>query len=68
MKKFSINDQLRNKLFLMVIYHFSLVKAAMNAASVCKMRNSVNKTPQFLLFSIAKGRTKAIAHSSIASF
>jgi hypothetical protein len=65
MKKFSINGQLRNKLFLMVIYRFSLVKAAMNAASVCKLRNSVNK---FLLFSIAKGGTKAIAHLSIASF
>jgi hypothetical protein len=59
MKKFSINGQLRNKLFLMVIYRFALVKAAMNAASVC------NKTPQFLLFSIAKGGTKAIAHLSI---
>jgi len=68
MKKFSINGQLRNKLFLMVIYRFSLVKAAMNAASVCKLHNSVNKTPQFLLFSIAKGGTKAIAHLSIASF
>jgi hypothetical protein len=52
--------------FLMVIYRFSLVKAAMNAARVCKLRNSVNKTPQFLLFSIAKGGTKAIAHLSIA--
>jgi hypothetical protein len=30
------------------------------------LRNSVNKTPQFLLFSIAKGGTKAIAHLSIA--
>jgi hypothetical protein len=68
MKKFSINGQLRNKLFLMVIYRFSLVKAAMSAASVCKLRNSVNKTPQFLLFSIAKGGTKAIAHLSIGSF
>jgi hypothetical protein len=68
MKKFSINGQLRNKLFLMVIYRCSLVKAAMNAASVCKLSNSVNKTPQFLHFSIAKGRTKAIANLSIASF
>ncbi len=30
-KKFGINGQLRNKLFLVVIHRFSLVKAAMNA-------------------------------------
>ncbi len=44
----------------------SLVKAAMNAARVCKLRNCVNKTPQFLLFSLAKGGAKNIAHLSIA--
>jgi len=38
----------RINLALIVIYHFSLVKAAMNAVRVCKLRNSVNKTPQFL--------------------
>ncbi len=41
---------MRNKPFLIVIYHSSLVKAAMNAASVCKLRNGVQNTPQFLLF------------------
>jgi hypothetical protein len=51
---------------LIVIYPFSLVKGAMKAARVCKLRNGVNKTPQFLLFSVAKGGTKAIAHFSIA--
>ncbi len=35
MKKISINGQLRNKHFLIVIYHSSLVKAAMNASRVC---------------------------------
>ncbi len=30
-----------NKLFLIVIYRFSLVKAIMNAAWVCKLRNGV---------------------------
>jgi hypothetical protein len=45
MKKFGINSQMRNKLFLIVIYRFRLVKAAMNAAHVCKSRNGVNKTP-----------------------
>jgi hypothetical protein len=53
-------------LFLIVIYRFSLVKANMNAARVCKLRNGVNKTPQFLLFSMAKGGTKTIVHLSIA--
>ncbi len=57
-----------NKLFVIVIYHFSLVKAAMNAAHVCKLCNGVNKTPQILLFSIAKGRTKTIAYLSIAEW
>jgi hypothetical protein len=66
MKKIIINGQMRNKTFLIVIYHSSLVKAAMNSAGVCKLRNGVNKTPQFLLFSLAKGRTKTIAHLSIA--
>jgi hypothetical protein len=57
---------MRNKYFFIVIYNFSLVKATMNAASVCKLRNGVKKTPQFLLFSQAKGGTKTIAHLSIA--
>jgi hypothetical protein len=57
---------MRNKLFLIVIYRFSLVKASMSAARVCKLRNGVNKTPQFLLFSLAKGGTKTIAHLSMA--
>jgi hypothetical protein len=53
---------MRNKLFLIVIYRFSLVKAAMKDVRVCKLRNGVSKMPQFLLFSIAKGGTKIIAH------
>jgi hypothetical protein len=32
-----INGQWRNKLFLIVIHSFSLVKAAMNAPRFCKM-------------------------------
>jgi hypothetical protein len=50
---------MRNKPFLIVIYNSSLVKAAMNAARVCKLRNGVNKTPQFLIFSLAKGGPSA---------
>jgi hypothetical protein len=60
MKKFRIYGQMW-KTFLIVIYLFSLVKAATKTVRVCKSRNSVNKTPQFLLFSIAKGGTKTIA-------
>jgi hypothetical protein len=50
MKKIIINGQMRNKSFLIVIYHSSLVKAAMNAARVCKMRNGVSKTPSMSSF------------------
>jgi hypothetical protein len=64
-EKIIINGQMRNKPFLIVIYHSSLVKAAINAACICKLRTGVNKMPQFLLFSMAKGGTKAIAHLSI---
>ncbi len=42
MKKFSINSQLRNKLFFIAIHRFSLVRAAMNALRICKMRNGVS--------------------------
>jgi hypothetical protein len=45
MKKFGVYGQLRNKLFLIVIHRFSLVKAAMNALHICKMCNGVSKTP-----------------------
>jgi hypothetical protein len=55
MKKITYNGQRRNKHFLIVIYHSSLVRGAINAARLCKLRNGVKKTPQFLLFSIAKG-------------
>jgi hypothetical protein len=44
-KKIIINGQLRNKPFLIVICYSSLVKAAMNAARVCKMCNGVSETP-----------------------
>jgi len=77
MKKFSINCQLRNKLFFIVIFHFSLVKAPMNAPHLCKIaqrlsyrhwpwRSGVNKTSPFLHFPFAKGGTKIIEHLPIA--
>ena len=48
MKKIILNVQMRNKPFFIVIYHSSLVKTAMNAALVCKLRNGVKKTIEFL--------------------
>jgi hypothetical protein len=59
MKKFGFNSQMRNEPFLIVIYHSSLVKGAMNAARVCILRNSVKKKPQFLLFAMATGGPSA---------
>jgi hypothetical protein len=59
MKKIIFNDQRRNKHFLIVVYHSSLVRGAMNAARLCKLRNGVKKTPQFLLFSMEKGEPSA---------
>jgi hypothetical protein len=59
MKKIIFNGQRRNKHFLIVIYHSSLVKGAMNAALLCKLRNGVKKTPQFLPFSMEKGEPSA---------
>jgi hypothetical protein len=38
---------------------FFIDQGAMNAARVCKLRNGVKKTPQFLLFSMAKGGPNA---------
>jgi hypothetical protein len=59
MKKITYNGQMRNQHFLIVIYHSSLVKGAMNAARLFKLRNGVKKVPQFLLFSIEKGGPSA---------
>jgi hypothetical protein len=50
MKNFGFNCQMRNEPILIVIYHSSLVKGAMNDTRVCKLRNGVKKSPQFLLF------------------
>jgi hypothetical protein len=59
MKKFGFNSQMRNEPFMIVISHSSLVKGAMNAARICKLRNGVKKMPQFLLFSMGKGGPSA---------
>jgi hypothetical protein len=59
MKKIIFNGHWRKKHFLIVIYHSSLVKGTMNAACLCKLRNGVEKRPQFLLYSMAKGGPSA---------
>jgi hypothetical protein len=58
MKKFGINGLLRNKVFLIVIHRFSLVKAAMNAQRICKLCNGVSKTPSISSFSTAQVRNE----------
>ncbi len=50
MKKIIFNGQKRNKHFLIVIYHSSLVKAAVNAVCVCKLSNGVKKRLNFFFF------------------
>jgi hypothetical protein len=54
MKKIIYNVQMRNEHFLIVIYHSSLVKGAMNAARVCKLRRSVKKRLHFFFFQWSK--------------
>ncbi len=66
MKKIIIDGKMRNKPFLIVIYHSSLVKTAMIAVCVFKLCNGVNKTPQFLLFLMAKGGTKMLVHLGLS--
>jgi hypothetical protein len=50
---------MRNEHFLIVIYHSSLVKGAMNAAPFVNCAVVLKKTPQFLLFSMVKGGPSA---------
>jgi hypothetical protein len=51
-----------NEPLLIGIYHSSLVKATMNAARICKLRNGVIKNPQFF-FSLVKGRKKTMVRA-----
>jgi hypothetical protein len=65
MKKITDNGQRRNEHFLIVIYHSSLVKGAMNAARLCKLRNGVKKTPLSSIFH-GKSWTKCAVNISAA--
>jgi hypothetical protein len=60
-KKFGINCQVRNKNFLIIIFHFSLVKATMNALHLFKLRKDC-------LTGIGNGARVLTKTSSISSF
>jgi hypothetical protein len=64
MKKFGFNGQMRNEPFFIVIYHSSLVKGAMNAALVCKLRNGVKKTS---ISSFFTGQRRNKDHSALVN-
>ncbi len=64
MKKFGFNEQMRNEPFLIVIYHSLLVKGAMNAALVCKLRKSVQKPLNFFFFT---GQRRNKDHSALVN-
>jgi hypothetical protein len=49
MKKFGTNGQLRNKLFLIVIHRFSIVKVVMNAPRIFKSAIVLTKRLNFLI-------------------
>ncbi len=50
MKKIIYNGKMQNKHFLIVIYHSSLVKGAMNAVRVCKSCSGVKKNASISSF------------------
>jgi hypothetical protein len=66
MKKIIFNGQRRNKHFLIVFYHSSLVKGAMNAAGLCKLRNDVKKNASISSIFNGKRWTKCAVNISLA--
>jgi len=66
MKKIIFNGQRRNKHFLIVIYHSSLVKGAMNAARLCKLCNGVKKNASISSIFNGKRCTKCAVNISAA--
>jgi hypothetical protein len=63
MKK--INGQMRNKPFMIVIYHSSLVKAAMNAARFVNCSMVLTKRLNFFFFN---GQRLNKDHSALFNF
>jgi hypothetical protein len=66
MKKIIFNGERRNKHFLIVIYHSSLVKGAMNAARHCKLRNDVKKNTSISSIFNGKRWTMCAVNTSAA--
>ncbi len=66
MKKITYNCQRRNEHFLTVIYHSSLVKGAMNAARLCKLRNGIKKRLNF--FSIQWEKVDQVRSEYLRSY
>ena len=58
MKQLIFNGQMRNKHFLIVIYHSSLVKAAMNAARVSNCAIVLTKRLNFFFFKCPKAEQR----------
>jgi hypothetical protein len=54
MKKIIYNGQMRNEHYLIVIYHSSLVKAAVNGLRICKWRSLLKKRLNFFFFQWSK--------------
>jgi hypothetical protein len=54
MKKIIYNGQIWNEHFFIVIYHSSLVKAAVNGLRICKLRSGVKKRLNFFFFQWSK--------------
>jgi hypothetical protein len=63
-KKFIINGQSRNELFLIVINRFSLVKVAMNVRRVCQLfKNFLTIIDQCATHNNTEQHTTEIQHS-----
>jgi hypothetical protein len=66
MKKITSNGQMQREHILMVIYHSSLVKGAMNAARLCKLRNGIKKNASISSMFNGKRWTKCAVNISAA--
>ncbi len=64
-KKVLFQWPVRNEPFLIVIYHSTLVKGAMNAAYVCKLRTGVKKNASISSFFTGQRQNKD--HSALVN-
>jgi hypothetical protein len=68
MKKFGINGQMRNKLFLIIIYRFSLVKAAMMSRAFVNCAMVLTKCLKFLFFQMRNKDHSALVNCGELEF